>query len=148
MSIRRACMALFTAVALLWSVFPTAAAAQAAVTFSRDIAPILYEHCAECHQPDGSAPFSVLTFVEVRPRARAIAAAVQRRTMPPWKPEPGHGDFAGSRRLAQNQIDAIVRWADAGAPLGDPAVLPAPPKLDGGWRLGTPDLVVKMAEAY
>jgi tetratricopeptide (TPR) repeat protein/mono/diheme cytochrome c family protein len=148
MSIRRARVALLTAAALLWSVFPRLADAQVAVTFSRDIAPILYEQCAACHQPDGSAPFSVLTFVEVRPRAKAIAAAVQRRTMPPWKPEPGHGDFAGSRRLAQNQIDAIVRWADAGAPLGDPAALPPSPKLDGGWRLGTPDLVVKMPEAY
>jgi tetratricopeptide (TPR) repeat protein/mono/diheme cytochrome c family protein len=150
MSNRRARLALnlIMTAAVFLSVSPREGTAQTAVTFASDIAPILFEHCASCHQPGGSAPFSVLTFADVRPHAKAIAVAVERRSMPPWKPEPGHGDFRASRRLTQEQIDAILRWTDAGAPLGDPAALPPPPKSDGGWRLGPPDLVVKMPEMY
>src|SRR5436190_22765511 len=70
------------------------------LTFSKDIAPILFEHCASCHQPDGHAPFSVLTYADVRPRAARIAAVVRSREMPPWKPDPGVGTFVGARRLA------------------------------------------------
>jgi tetratricopeptide (TPR) repeat protein len=68
--------------------------------------------------------------------------------MPPWKPEPGYGEFVGSRRLTDEQIAAIARWADNGAPLGDPAVLPAPPPWSDGWQLGPPDVIVKMPQAY
>src|ERR1700726_2038104 len=70
-----------------------------AVTFAEDIAPIIFEHCAVCHRTGGSAPFSLLTYEETRPWARQIAAVTQRRSMPPWAPEPGYGDFAGVRRL-------------------------------------------------
>jgi tetratricopeptide (TPR) repeat protein/mono/diheme cytochrome c family protein len=139
---------LATRSAVLWLIFARAAAAQAPVTFVKDIAPVLFRECASCHRPDGSAPFSVLTFADVRPRAKAIAEAVQRRTMPPWKPEPGHGDFVGARRLRGEEIDTIVRWAEDGAPLGDPAALPQPPERNDRWQLGPPDLVLTMPEAY
>jgi len=118
------------------------------VTFAKDVGPILSQQCASCHRPDGSAPFSLLTFADARPRAKAIAAAVRRRTMPPWKPEAGYGDFIGARRLADEQIAAIVRWADEGAPLGDPAALPSRPDATGEWQAGRPDLIVKMPDAY
>src|SRR2546428_10309783 len=82
------------------------------VTFAKDVGPILSQQCASCHRPDGSAPFSLLPFADPRPRAKAIAAAVRRRTMPPWKPEAGYGDFIGAARPADEQIRAIVPWAD------------------------------------
>jgi Flp pilus assembly protein TadD len=68
--------------------------------------------------------------------------------MPPWKPEPGYGEFVGTRRLTDEQIAAIVHWAETGAPFGDPAALPAPPEWSEGWQLGPPDVIVKMPEAY
>jgi Flp pilus assembly protein TadD len=67
--------------------------------------------------------------------------------MPPWPPESAHGEFEGERRLTEAQIGTIKRWADAGAPEGDPRELPAPPTFATGWQLGTPDLVVSMPEA-
>src|SRR2546428_5966283 len=115
------------------------------VTFAKDVGPILSQQCASCHRPDGSAPFSLLTFADARPRAKAIAAAVRRRTMPPWKPEAGYGDFIGARRLADEQIAAIVRWADEGAPLGDPAALPSRPDATGEWPAGPAGLHRQMA---
>jgi Tfp pilus assembly protein PilF/mono/diheme cytochrome c family protein len=137
-------------VSLLLAACPRLAAAQAAApTFARDVAPILYRHCGSCHNPRTDAPFSLLTYDDVRPRAQAIAAATTRREMPPWKPAPGYGDeFLGARRLTDEEIATIQRWAAAGAPQGDPAGLGPPPPWNDGWRLGTPDLIVRMAEPY
>ncbi|HET9387493.1 MAG TPA: tetratricopeptide repeat protein, partial [Gemmatimonadales bacterium] len=94
------------------------------------------------------APFSVLEYEPVRRYARAIASAVERRSMPPWLPEPGHGVFAGERRLSDDQIALIRKWVDSGAPQGNPAEVPKPPTFSGGWQLGTPDLVLTLPEPY
>jgi tetratricopeptide (TPR) repeat protein len=137
------------------------------VTFNKDIAPILFEHCASCHRPvdvtsgpagptaSGSdpicvagAPFSVLDYASVRRRAPAIASAVTRRAMPPWLPAQGHGEFQNERRLRDDQIARIQQWADAGAAEGSPADAPKPPTFADGWQLGTPDLVLTLPEPY
>jgi tetratricopeptide (TPR) repeat protein/mono/diheme cytochrome c family protein len=120
-----------------------------APTFSRDIAPIVFRHCASCHHPGQNAPFSLLTYEDVRPRARQIALVTRSRYMPPWKPEPGFGDeFIGKRGLTDGEIATIEQWSDAGAPEGDRAELPPRPDWSDGWRLGTPDLVIRMPEPY
>jgi tetratricopeptide (TPR) repeat protein len=115
-------------------------------TFSRDVAPILYAHCATCHRPEGSAPFSLITYEDVRPRAAAIAHAIDARTMPPWKPEAGTGPFVGDRRLADGDIETISAWVRDGAPEGSRGDLPATPRWNAGWQLGTPDLIVELPE--
>ena len=128
---------------------PSAADTPDAVTFSRDIAPLVFEHCATCHRPGTAAPFSLLTYNDARPWARAIRQATLTGSMPPWKPEPGYGGpFLGDRRLSEAQIELIARWVDAGAPAGDPADLPPFPEGLDGWRLGEPDLVIEMAEPF
>ena len=129
---------------------PTRAAdALDTVTFNRDIAPLFFAHCATCHRPGTAAPFSLLTYRDARPWARAIRQATSSRSMPPWKPEPGYGGpFLGDRRLSDAQIDLIARWVDAGAPAGDPADLPPLPQGLSGWRLGEPDLVIEMPEPF
>lgn len=123
-------------------------AADTAVTFTENVAPILFNNCTSCHRPGEAAPFALTNYQDARPRAKQIANAVKTKQMPPWKAE--HGDFAfkGDRRLSEAQIATIERWADAGAPEGDPSKLPALPKFTEGWQLGQPDLVVKMPEAY
>jgi Tfp pilus assembly protein PilF len=113
-------------------------------TFTRDVAPIVFEHCAPCHRPEGSGPFPLLTYQDVRRRADQIAVLTTSRAMPPWKPEPGSGDFAGNRRLSDQQVAVIRRWAEAGAIEGDPRMLPALPAWKGSWQLGEPDLVLEM----
>ena len=136
---------------LVFAVFLTAASAAAAqprVTFTRDVAPIVFEHCSPCHRPGEVAPFSLLTYEEVRPHAAAIARVTEARVMPPWKPEPGYGEFVGARRLSDHQIDTIQQWARGGALEGDRTDLPRPPAFSDGWRLGQPDLVVTMGEPY
>jgi len=72
----------------------------------------------------------------------------QRRYMPPWPPEPGHGDFAGARRLTEEQIALLARWVESGMPEGDPAALPPLPRFAEGWQLGQPDLVLHMSQPY
>jgi len=113
------------------------------VTFSKDVAPIVFAKCVTCHRPSGSAPFSLLTYDEVKGRAVQIAAAIERRIMPPWPPEPGHGEFVGNRRLSDDQIATIKRWVDGGAVEGDPSLLPARPSWSGRWQLGEPDLILQ-----
>ena len=122
--------------------------AQGAPTFTKDVAPILFEKCVTCHRPGEVAPFSLLQYQDVKRRARLIAEVTEKRFMPPWQASPGHGDFRGERRLSEEQIATLREWAKAGAPEGDAKDLPATPKFAEGWALGEPDLVVKMTEPY
>ncbi|HKP12744.1 MAG TPA: tetratricopeptide repeat protein, partial [Blastocatellia bacterium] len=117
-------------------------------TFNRDIAPILFQNCAECHHPGGPAPFSLLSYQDVKRRAQQIVSVTQSRYMPPWLPEPGYGDFAGARRLTAQQLAAIKAWAEQGTVEGAPSDLPPAPRFNEGWQLGQPDLVVKMPRPY
>ncbi len=117
-------------------------------TFNKDIAPIIFEHCAACHRPGESAPFSLLTYRDASKRAEQIAKVTADRYMPPWLPRPEHGHFRGVRRLSDEQIDAIGRWQTQGRQEGDPADLPPVPQWPQGWQLGQPDLIVTMDEPY
>src|SRR5262249_21753497 len=117
--------------------------AVANVTFARDVAPIVFEKCATCHHPGQAAPFSLLTYDDVRRRAGQIVDVTQKRFMPPWLPADGHGDFVGGRRLTQHELDVFQRWRDTGTPLGDPAAMPAAPVFANGWQTGTPDIVLE-----
>jgi Flp pilus assembly protein TadD/mono/diheme cytochrome c family protein len=116
---------------------------QSRVTFTADVAPILFSACVSCHRPEGIAPFSLLTYDEAKSHADAIVTATRDRLMPPWKPEPGHGEFLDERRLTSEQIATLRRWVDDGLLEGDPALLPRPPTWNGQWQLGTPDLVIE-----
>jgi len=124
------------------------AQSQSVPTFSRDIAPILREHCVACHRPEGAAPFSLATFADARARASVMVRATSARFMPPWKPQPGHGDFAEARHLTDQQIAVIKRWAESGAPEGEPLERPIVSASGDAWEFGAPDLVVTMPEAY
>jgi hypothetical protein len=124
------------------------------VTFARDIAPILQRSCQNCHRPDGVAPMSLVSYEDARPYARAM----QRRTslgphrgvMPPWYVEKNVGiqKYKNDPSLSDAEIAMIGKWADSGAPLGNPADLPAPRKFDdlNTWLIGPPDLIVKTQE--
>lgn len=128
---------------------PQQAAPQtSSLAFTKDLAPIIFAHCSVCHRPDGPAPFSLLTYADVKGRAGRIAAATKSRAMPPWKPEPGYGEFQGDRRLSDDQIALIQRWINEGAIEGDAEALPPVPRWTEGWQLGEPDLIVKMSQPY
>ena len=137
-----------TLTAVMFGLLGARAAAQEPVTFARDIAPILFERCAACHRPGQIAPFSLLTFEDVRPRALRIAEIVKSRVMPPWKPEPGHGNFLGDRRLSESEIATFQDWVRQGLQRGNPADLPPVPSTMQEWQIGKPDLVVTMPDRY
>ena len=121
--------------ALLLLVFTAMAAAPQTpkVTFTRDIAPLMYEACASCHREGGPAPFSLITYDQVRRRATQIADVTRSGFMPPWKAEPESGAFVGQRRLRAREIQRLQRWVEVGTPEGDPRDLPRRPT----WRLPT-----------
>lgn len=118
------------------------------VSFSKDIAPLVWDRCASCHRPTGPAPFSLLTYADVRQRASQIAAVTQSRFMPPWRAESESGEFVGQKRLSDQEIASIRRWVDEGASEGDPTDLPSRPRFADGWVLGTPNLVVSTSEPF
>lgn len=120
----------------------------AVVTFAEHVAPIVFRSCAPCHRPGESAPFPLLTYADVGPRARQIAEVTRSGYMPPWLPSAGHGEFSGDRSLAPEAIATIKRWAENDAPEGDPALTPPIPKVTPGWQLGEPDLIVRMGEPF
>jgi len=97
------------------------------VTYSRDVAPILYKNCAVCHRPNDIAPMSLLTYKEVFPWARAIRGVVVERKMPPWNADPKVGDFINDARLSDAEVATIDTWVRTGAKEGDPKDLPPAP---------------------
>ncbi|HTS34678.1 MAG TPA: tetratricopeptide repeat protein [Candidatus Solibacter sp.] len=116
------------------------------VTFNRDIAPVIFHSCSMCHRPGEAAPFSLLTYSDVKRHARQIADVTRARTMPPWLPEPQPLKFADELRLTATEISLIQRWVDDGAVEGAASDLPPAPKFVEGWQLGQPDLILKAAK--
>jgi peroxiredoxin len=118
------------------------------LTWSRHVAPILWNKCAGCHRPGDVAPFSLLGYRDAAKRARFLSDVVESGRMPPWKPVAGFGVFRGCVRLTSRERAILARWADAGASEGDPGELPAPPEFSEGWALGEPDLVLTLTEPF
>ena len=118
----------------------------ASPTFAKDIAPIIYNKCANCHRLGEVAPMPLTSYVEVRPWSKAIREEVIRREMPPWFADPHSSTlkFGNDRRLSQKEIDTIAAWVDAGSPKGDDKDLPPMPKYAQGWTFGEPDLIIEM----
>ncbi|HEX4170624.1 MAG TPA: tetratricopeptide repeat protein [Bryobacteraceae bacterium] len=131
-------------------ILPVAASAAGskAVTFARNIAPIVYKNCAPCHRPGESAPFSLLSYEDAKRHASQIADVTKRRFMPPWLPEPGHGAFEEERRLTAQEIQLIQEWVAQGAPEGAVKHEPPPPKFNSEWQLGPPDLILHVQQPY
>jgi mono/diheme cytochrome c family protein len=126
---------------------PTAAAAAPQVTFTKDVAPILYRSCVRCHRPEEIAPMSLLTYGDVRPWAQSIKQRVSKREMPPWFLDKTIGiqKYKNDPSLTDEEIATIVKWVDTGAPQGNPADMPKLPPMEAlsTWRIGTPDVVVQ-----
>ena len=117
-------------------------------TFTRDVAPIVFAKCAGCHHPGGSGPFPLLSYNDVYDHAEQIAEVTADRYMPPWPPAKGYARFLDNRSLTEAQIQTIQRWVEQGAKEGHPSDLPPVPVFKSGWKLGEPDLVLGMTEAY
>jgi hypothetical protein len=117
-------------------------------TFAKDVAPIFYSKCVECHRPTMFAPMSLVKYDDARPWARSIRNRVATRTMPPWGADPAHGVFKNDPRLSEKEIATILAWVDGGAPKGNDADLPVAPTFVDGWTIGQPDMVFAMKESF
>ena len=126
----------------------TPAAPAPDVTWSGQIAPIVYRNCTTCHHPGGAGPFSLLTYQDARRRGPQMVQVTQSHFMPPWLPAPGYGDFADARRISDEQVALIRKWVEAGMPEGNPAEAPPPPHYDATWQMGKPDLILTIERPY
>src|SRR5882762_11633693 len=137
-------------VCLLAGSFAFASSAYAAPatvpTFSKDVAPIVFNNCATCHRAGEVAPMTLTSYEDVRRWAKVIKTKVVSREMPPWGADPAHSlKMRNDRSLSQAQIDTSVAWVDGGAPKGSDADLPPMPKFAEGWTAGRePDYILEM----
>jgi hypothetical protein len=114
--------------------------AAAAPTFTKDVAPILYQRCLECHRPGEAGPMSFQTYTDVRPWAKSIKQAVMTHAMPPWDADPTVDKFSNDRSLTAAQMDTLVKWVDGGAVEGKASDMPKMPEFTKGWAMGKPDM--------
>ncbi len=98
-------------------------------TWTQEVSRIIYKHCVSCHRRGGRA-FSLVTYEEARPWAKAIRDEILARRMPPWGAVKGVGDFRDDPSLSQPEIDILVGWVEGGAPEGEEIYLPPVPRAE------------------
>src|SRR5690349_1323029 len=133
----------FSALVAGFALVPVMATAQTPatrqVTYSKDVAPIFNRSCVRCHRPEEIAPMSLMTYAEARPWARSIKERVSKREMPPWFLDKTIGiqKYKEDPSLTDEEVATIVKWVDSGAPQGNPADAPAPPKAEDvqAWKI-------------
>jgi len=123
-------------------------AGQEAVTYTKNISPIIYNNCTVCHRAGEIGPFPLTNFNEVRDEAYTILSVTRKGYMPPWMPDREFSNFLGERGLTDQEIETIAEWIEAGMPEGDPAFEAPMPKFAEGSVLGKPDLTLHVAEPY
>ncbi len=120
---------------------------QATVTFNADVAPILNQHCVECHRDSEIAPFALTDYDEVVGWGQMMLEVIDQKRMPPWHADPSIGHFVGERRMPARARDTIAKWIDQGMAEGDPDDLPPTPHWNVGWHLPSdPDIEIPMRD--
>jgi hypothetical protein len=135
------------AMGVLIAAMASAAPNTGAVSFNKDVLPILQKHCQTCHRPGEIAPMSLLSYTEARPWAKAIKTAVVTEKMPPWFADANVGHFANDRRLSAAEVGTLTAWADNGALEGDKKDAPPPLKFPEGWNI-KPDMIIEMPKEF
>jgi hypothetical protein len=118
------------------------------VTFNGEIASIIHLQCMPCHRPGEAGPFNLVTYDDVKKKARTIVKVVQSGLMPPWPADPTYQSYIGERILTEREKQLIADWVEAGCPEGSHLPAPEPPVYPEGSQLGTPDMVITMEEPF
>jgi cytochrome c553 len=126
---------------------PSTAAATGAVTYHRDVAPLLAKHCVSCHRPGEVGPFSLLTYQQAKKWAGDIKEYTATKQMPPWLPQAGVA-MQGDRRMTDKEIATLAAWVDAGSPEGPKTAAPAIAAPVEGWARGKPDLILEASDVF
>jgi peroxiredoxin/mono/diheme cytochrome c family protein len=118
-----------------------------AVTFYRDVQPILNNNCVVCHRAGEVGPFALTTYAQARRWGSDIKEYTSTRQMPPWMPA-GGVRMKDERKLTDKEIATLAAWVDSGMPEGDPKDAPKPPEFHDGWRMGKPDIIITPSEDF
>jgi peroxiredoxin len=118
------------------------------VTYCRDVAPIIQDHCLVCHRKGQVAPFALTSYRAVSGWSETIREALEQDRMPPWSADPRHGKFANDPRLAEEEKRVVFDWLRQGCPEGEPSDLPPPRPFPEEWTIPTPDRVVSMPQPF
>ena len=124
--------------------FGFSANAQTTPTWSDDIACLVYTHCTSCHNSNGIAPFSLMTYLDASAAASGLPYVVNSGTMPPWPPDRSYRSHANERYLTPEEIQLINDWVNAGAPEGNPANAPTPPVYSSNAVITNPNFVAQI----
>lgn len=114
------------------------------ITWSEQIATILYDNCVTCHRSGGIAPFSLITYNDAFNNRFGVESAAKAQRMPPWPPDTTFQRYSHERILSQQEIDNITSWVNNGAAQGDTALAPDVPVFPTGSILQNPDFVLKI----
>lgn len=125
-----------------------ASCARAEITYSRDVAPILYKKCTACHHPDDIAPMSLMDYQSARPWAKGIREAVLLKRMPPWFADSAFGHFSNDSSLSEAERRTLSEWVEQGAKEGNPKDMPTAPSYVDGWHIGKPDVVFDIGQDH
>lgn len=117
-------------------------------TYAGHVAAIVNDHCVQCHRPNEVAPFSLVGYENTKKWSAMISKVTHAKQMPPWKAVEGYGEFKDVNTLSVEELEILKRWDANGAPRGDKAKEPAPPKFSSDWVLGEPDLIVQASKPY
>jgi len=112
------------------------------VTFSKDVAPIIYENCTPCHRPGTAAPFNLIDYKDIAKRSKMIKFVTETKYMPPWPADPNYRHFLDEKFLTQEEIDLLAAWHRQGAPLGNADSVPPAPEFPDKGMLGEPDMTL------
>lgn len=116
-------------------------------TFTKDVAPLLWKNCYQCHRAGEIGPFDISDYEDLQGWGDMLVEVMEQKRMPPWHASPEFGSFKNERRLPDGMIELVRKWIDEGMPYGDPALLPAKPKYTEGWRLPQPpEKIVQMRD--
>src|SRR5215468_807851 len=117
-------------------------------TYNDDVFPILRNRCASCHVPGGVAPMSLMTYDDAFPWAESIRAELVAAHMPPWNADEGYGEIKRAHTLTPKELDIILTWATGGNPRGSLDQKLPTIELKNEWKLGAPDLALKMPAEF
>src|SRR4030095_8715570 len=134
----------FFLIAIVFFQSCTQPAKKETITFSQDIASIIYEKCTGCHRPGQAVPFPLITYKDVAKRSKTFRETVDKQIMPPWPADPGYSHFRDENYLTEDEISLIDQWVEEGAPIGDSSKIPPPPNFPMGSAIGKPDVVLKI----
>lgn len=118
------------------------------ITYTKDIAGIVYNKCTSCHRPGEIGPFPMTNYNEVKGRAGTIKYVVSNRYMPPWKANFEYQHYLSENYLTDEEIKAISDWVDGGMPYGNASEEPPLPIFPDGSSLGKPDLVLSFSQSH